>query len=105
MARLAGLLLALGGAVVGAVGGAPLAVAAPPTCSSLPAPFPCGTGTHQVCTQHVKCYGNKPGIVPQLSRTCTQAKCVKDPVKTPASAQKKLKLNPQPEPPGVTKAK
>ena len=101
MARLLGLLLA----VSGAVGAAPFAVAAPPSCSSLPAPFPCGTGTHQVCTKQVKCYGTKPGLVPQLSSTCTQAKCVKDLVKTPASMQKKLRLNPQPEPPGVAKAK
>ena len=62
MARLLGLLLA----VSGAVGAAPFAVAAPPSCSSLPAPFPCGTGTHQVCTKQVKCYGTKPGLVPQL---------------------------------------
>ena len=54
------------------------ALAAPPACNSLPAPFPCGQGTHQVCTKTVQCYGSKPGLVPQLSSTCTQAKCVKN---------------------------
>jgi hypothetical protein len=81
------------------------AYAAPPACNTLPAPFPCGQGTHQVCTKTVKCYGNKPGTVPQLSSTCTQAKCVKDivlknPGTTAAPAKKPQQLNPQPEPPG-----
>ena len=89
------------------LGMAQTVLAAPPSCSSLPAPFPCGVGTHSVCTKTVKCYGDKPGTVPQLSSTCTQAKCLKDVVrKTPTiTEQKRLKLNPQPEPPGVAKAK
>ena len=106
MVRLMRALLVMSGAIVGSAVTAQVAVAAPPTCASLPAPFPCGTATHQVCTKRVKCYGDKPGTVPQLSATCTQAKCVKDIFpKASTAAPKSIKLNPQPEPPGVAKAK
>ena len=80
--------------------------AAPPACNTVPAPFPCGQGTHQVCTKTVRCYGSNSGLVPQqLTSTCTQAKCVKDVVRqispaTVAPAAKSKRLNPQPEPPG-----
>ena len=105
MPRTLRVLLLSSAAAVAVIGGVFQAAAAPPSCASLPAPFPCGTGTHQVCTKRVQCYGDKPGTVPQLTATCTQAKCVKDvAVKAPAAAQKK-QLNPQPEPPGIVKSK
>ena len=82
------------------------ALAAPAACKDLPAPFPCGQGTHPVCSSRVQCYGGT-GTVPQLTSVCTQTKCVKNPPSVPpqkpGAAPKKLELNPQPEPPGVRK--
>ena len=82
---------------------------AAPACKDLPAPFPCGQGTHPVCSNRVKCYGGT-GTVPQLISVCTQTKCVKNPPSVPPQkpgAVPKIKrtdqLNPQPEPPGRTK--
>ena len=78
---------------------------AAPACKDLPSPFPCGQGTHPVCSSRVQCYGGT-GTVPQLISLCTQTKCVKNPPSVPpqkptaAPKIKKLKLNPQPEPPG-----
>lgn len=68
-AVLAGLLLSLGLVEI--------AQAAPPYCNSLPVPFPCGQGTHPVCTVKTACYGGT-GIVPMLTSQCTQTKCVKN---------------------------
>ena len=83
-----------------------VALAAPPACKDLPAPFPCGQGTHPVCSSRVQCYGGT-GIAPQLTSVCTQTKCVKNPPSVhpqkSGATPKKLELNPQPEPPGVRK--
>ena len=104
-----GTLLGLGGAMLaGLLIWSAQSHAAAPACNTLPAPFPCGQGTHPVCSNRVQCYGGT-GTVPQLTSVCTQTKCVKNapsvpPQKPGATLKtKKLELNPQPEPPGRSK--
>ena len=101
----------LGGAIFAAllIVSAPVQSAGIPNCSSLPAPFPCGQGTHQVCTKNVRCnFGGTGGVPQKIRSTCTEAKCVKTPTPigtaAPAAQRKKPnQLNPQPEPPGRTR--
>ena len=91
------------GLALAAVFVAPAAATAAPACSTLPAPFPCGQGTHPICIKREKCVGGT-GIVPQTKSVCTMTKCVNNPPKPgPQNTQaKSKKLNPQPEPPGKT---
>ena len=51
--------------------------AASPSCSSFGIPFPCGTGTYQVCTKMVTCIPGS-GTVEKSIQQCAQAKCVKE---------------------------
>ena len=51
--------------------------AVPPSCSSFSSPFPCGTGTYQVCTKMVTCIPGS-GTVEKSIQQCAQAKCVKE---------------------------
>ncbi len=94
----------LAGATLSTILTASSAAYAGPACSSLPAPFPCGQGTHPVCIKREPCIDGA-GLVPKTKTVCTMTSCVNNPPKpVPQNTQAKPnKLNPQPEPPGRTK--